>query len=280
MPEVTIGLQNIIRPPAPNISCSENNIHFRGLAELPNGMLYDARAQVVFPGSSKDLCDAEGDTITIPASSKAQEFWAIISAGTDYDSSKGNTANNFTFRGDDPASSVLQAVKNAAPKSYADIRSAHIKDYQKLFQTFSLSLPDTKNSSLKQTADLINAYSSATGDPFVESLLFDYGRYLFMSSTRPGSLPPGLQGRWSQGSTASWGADFHANINLQMNFWSTEITGLAEQGEGLYKYMRETWVPRGTETAKLLYGVDGWVVHDEMNIFGESQTKFVQFFGG
>lgn len=87
-------------------------------------------------------------------------------------------------------------------------------------------------------------------------------------------LPPNLAGRWSQNIKASWGADYHANINFQMNLWGADETGLGDLQVSAWNYRQDTWVPRGTETAQLLHGAPGWVTHDEMNIFGHTGMKY------
>jgi alpha-L-fucosidase 2 len=148
---------------------------------------------------------------------------------------------------------------------------AAVDDHQALAGAFELNLPDAADSAQLETADLINQYSvDGLGDPYLESLLFDYGRHLFISSTRTNSLPPNLQGRWSYQLEGAWSVDYHANINLQMNHWGADETGLGSLQKATWNYMEDTWVPRGTETAQLLYNASGWVVHDEINIFGHT----------
>lgn len=118
-----------------------------------------------------------------------------------------------------------------------------------------------------------NANPNEYGDPYVEDILFDYARHLFICSSRPGSLPPNMQGVWANELYNPWSGDYHANINLQMNHWFADQVGLGELQEPLFKFITNTWIPRGRETAKLLYGSTGWVTHDEMNIFGHTGMK-------
>ncbi|TID22972.1 glycoside hydrolase family 95 protein [Venturia nashicola] len=108
------------------------------------------------------------------------------------------------------------------------------------------------------------------GGSYVESLLFDYARHLFISSSRETSLPPNLQGVWSDSMSTAWSGDYHTNINLQMNHWFVNQVGLGNLQTALWRFIKDTWVPRGSETAKLLYNAAGWVVHDEINIFGHT----------
>ncbi|GIK01368.1 hypothetical protein Aspvir_005402 [Aspergillus viridinutans] len=268
LPAVAINLENLLAAPEPNVTCSGNSISLYGRTFPGIGMRYNARATVVVPGLKSDLCAQSA--VRVPGGQR--EIVIVVAAGTDYDASKGNAAANFSFRGKDPYDDVLKTSSNAAGKPYSRLKSAHIKDFQSIFDGFTLTLPDPYNSASKPTTDLIAAYTQP-GDPYVENLLFDYGRYLFLSSSRPGSLPPNLQGLWTEQYSPAWSADYHANINLQMNHWGVEQTGLGGQTEPLWTYMLETWLPRGAETARLLYNADGWVTHDEMNIFGHTAMK-------
>jgi alpha-L-fucosidase 2 len=229
-------------------------------------MVYDTIAQSSLLG----VCEKSTGRLRINSSSKALSL--VIAAGTDFDATKGNAANGFTFRGDDPAEKVQQLTNTAQKIPESKLRAEHVADYSSLANAFILDLPDTRGSSKVEFSELITRYSakSIAGDPFLEKLMFDYGRHLFISSSRQNSLPPNLQGIWSSTQSAAWGADYHANINLQMNMWGAEATGLGDLTVSVFNYMEQTWMPRGAETAQLLYGGDGWVTHNEMNIFGHT----------
>lgn len=273
LPSVDIALGVTGRKPAPEITAKSNTITFRGLAEAPNGMGYDARVALVFPGTSqrnKDYATKDGG-LSVPETAGVKELWLVLSSDTNYDETKGNLKSGYTFKGSDPGPKVASTVAAAAKKSYNALLEEHIKDYQTLYQAFSLTLPDPLESSSKPTDEILSGYDIAKGDPFLESLLFDYGRYLLIGSSRPNSLPPNLQGKWAKDFGSPWSGDYHTNINLQMNVWGSEATGLGGTLDGLWRYMAETWVPRGSETAKLLYGADaGWVLHNEINTFGHT----------
>jgi alpha-L-fucosidase 2 len=178
-------------------------------------MTYDARAQLVISNKNTDFCDSSTGRLIIP-SSTTTSLQVVIAADTSFDDTKGNAANSFSFRGSDPASKVSATVSAAAKKSFNTLLTAHVDDFTSYSGRFTLNLPDSMGSSSKETSVLISEYSVDNGDPYVESLLFDLGRYLFMSSARSNSLPAGLQGRWTEELYPSWGADFHADVNLQM----------------------------------------------------------------
>lgn len=197
----------------------------------------------------------------------------VFSAESDYDQTKGSPENNYSFRGGDPALVVEQKTNSAASTSYETLLHDHIEDYASLMGAFTLSLPDTANSSTLETADVVSRYTNTTSDPFLESLMLEYSRHLLISSSREGSLPANLAGRWTDQLSPAWSGDYHANINLQMNYWGAEQTGLESVSRPLFEYIANTWAPRGSETAALLYNGSGWVVHDEMNTFGYTGMK-------
>ena len=226
--------------------------------------MYNARATVTVPGSRGDFCS--NGNLVIPKGQS--EVLIVIAADTNYDASQGNAAANYSFKGKDPTQGVLQAATKASQKAYSYLKRAHIKDYSTLFSRFTLTLPDPNGSANVSTDVLLTNYAQS-GDPYIENLLFDYGRYLFIGSSRPGSLPPNLQGLWAEQYTPAWSADYHANINIQMAHWTVDQTGLGDQTGPLWSFMADTWMPRGAETAYLLYNsTKGWVTHNQMNTFG------------
>ncbi|KAF2682901.1 glycoside hydrolase family 95 protein [Lentithecium fluviatile CBS 122367] len=277
LPSLEIKLGNILAEPAlQNASCAPGHVRLQGVTQLgpPEGMQYDAIARVVSGSSVKYGCIES--TLVVEPKNGTKSVAFVLGATTNYDSKKGTEEHNYSFRSDqDPGPRVEKQTDAAASKTASVLLHRHKSDFESLSGRFSLSLPDPLNSSSVETASLISRYdaSSNVGDPYVESLLFDYGTYLFISSSRPGSLPPNLQGRWSEGLGAAWSGDYHANINLQMNHWTPDQTGLTDLQSPLWDYVVDTWMPRGTETAKLLYGAPGWVVHNEMNIFGHTGMK-------
>lgn len=274
LPDVTAGFENtLVAVDTVNASCSQRQARFTGVTQLgpPVGMKFDAIARVV-GGKAKTSCD--DGVLTITPANGAKSVTLVIGAGTDFDQSHGTAEYDYSFRGEDPAALVEEVTSAAAVKCYKDIVSDHLADYKALFGAFTLDLPDTKGSGDKETSEIVSGYSTdGNGDPFVEALLFDYSRYMLITSSRENSLPANLQGRWTEENNPAWSADYHANINLQMNYWAADQTGLAKTQIALWKYMAENWAPRGAETAELLYGGKGWVVHNEMNIFGHTGMK-------
>ncbi|KAL4903353.1 alpha-fucosidase A [Aspergillus multicolor] len=279
LPDVTVGFENIlVDQTLLQTTCETKKgrafVRHFGITQTgpPEGMKYTAIAEVVNAKSARNTCVRDG---ALQISPSEKELTIVINAETNYDQKAGNGENGWSFKSKAPEPTIDKIASAASSRGYKALRSRHIKDYQSLMGEFTLDLPHPQNSSTNDTASLIESYSyeSGIGDPYLESLLFDYARHLLISSSRVDSLPANLQGRWTESLTAAWSADYHANINLQMNYWFADQTGLSETQTALWNYMEDTWVPRGTETARLLYNASGWVVHNEMNIFGFTAMK-------
>jgi alpha-L-fucosidase 2 len=282
LPDVTVGLNNQLRVGVPtNVSAISNTLILRGLAEnVPEAMVYDARAAVVFPnGKTKDLAMSTGELFV--TSGTSGELWIVVAADTNYDINAGTAAQKYSFKGVDPADKVEGTISSVEKIPYASLLKQHVQDYSALYDQASIILPDPLSSVKKPTDQIVKDYDINKGDPFLEGLLFDYGRYLLIASSRSNSLPPNLQGKWAIGLTNPWGADYHININIQMGLWGAEALGLGSTLDGTWEWMTKTLIPRGKETAKLIYGVtEGWVAFNELNIFGHTAMKGKDYPGG
>ncbi|KAJ5659962.1 Alpha-L-fucosidase [Penicillium longicatenatum] len=271
LPAMKISLRNdYLNSTLVKTSCIGYQLQMAGHLAQP-GMQFVGVSQAVQPTAAK----CNGDSIILPEGSKDTSLAIIVGAGSNYDQTRGNKAAGFSFRGADATSAVKRTVSIAASLSFEDIFTRHVQDHHALFSTFSLNLPDTLNSSNIETAQVISNYNSSTGNPWLESLLIDYGRYLLIGSSREKSLPANLQGRWAVDQDPAWSADYHANINLQMNYWAAPQVGLGSLQQCLWDFIEQTWVPYGEESAKLLYGAPSgsWVIHDEINTFGYTAMK-------
>lgn len=261
-----------------NVTCGDQYVKGVGVTQLgpPLGMKYESIARITGrPGCTIPATECSDDgslSVTVPVGQKTLTI--VIGAETNFDQSKGNTESGYSFRGVDPHEYVEQVTNDAAKQGRRRLLEGHLEDYQTLQGSFTFDLPDPNNSAQKETAALIQEYDSdGPGDPFLEALLFDYARHLLITSSREDSLPANLAGRWTEELWPAWSGDYHANINLQMNYWAADQTGLSRTQDALWNYMEKTWVPRGSETAQLLYNASGWVVHNEMNIFGHTAMK-------
>jgi alpha-L-fucosidase 2 len=204
---------------------------------------------------------------------------AILESGTLATRDKGlviEGANAVTFlltsatsyRNADPEKTCLAQLEAAAAKGYEKLIGAHTADHQALFRRVKLELgsPDPARQKLPTNERLASVRDGAD-DPQLAALYFQFGRYLLMGSSRPGCLPANLQGIWNEQMKAPWNADFHTNINLQMNYWPAEVCNLAECHLPLVDLM-ESLVKPGGETAKQHYGAGGWVVHHLTDVWG------------
>lgn len=258
--------------PSPNITCLDNaTLMVRGLVNDP-GMAYEILARVRASSGSLISCIPNGVNATLSVED-AGEAWITWVGGTNYDMYTGNAANDFSFAGTDPHASLVSLISAATEPSvsYAALFNTHVADYAGLMSPFSLSLGQTPDFATP-TDQLVAAYQTNVGNPYLEWVLFNYGRYLLAGSAR-GILPPNLQGKWAETWSNSWGADYHSNINIQMNHWFAEMTNM-DVVIPLFNYIENTWAPRGAETAQILYNISrGWVTHDEMNIFGHTGMK-------
>ncbi|KAF5381765.1 hypothetical protein D9615_005480 [Tricholomella constricta] len=287
LPSLSYSFSSALEPgmPAPNITCLDSNtLRIRGTIESSGGMLYEilARLRTTPVGNANTTqCLQSPVPIEAPANATlqvtagtAREAWISWVGGTEYSMDAGNAASDFSFRGPDPHAALLKLISSPsrAATTFSATLSQHVADYKAaLTDKFSLSLGQTPR--LDVPTDVVKAaYKIDTGDKYLEWLLFNYGRYLLASSGR-GALPANLQGKWANGYGNAWGADYHSNINIQMNYWAAEMTNL-DVTRPLFDYFEKTWAPRGALTAQVLYNISrGWVTHNEMNIFGHTGMK-------
>ncbi|MEU4833796.1 glycoside hydrolase family 95 protein [Streptosporangium sp. NPDC023615] len=255
--------------PGARVTVSAGRLTLRG-ALADNGMRFEAQVQVVADGGTR--VDGAGH-VTVEGADGAV---FVLSAGTDY------ADVHPAYRGDDPRARVTAAVDEAASAPYERLRAVHRADHRELFDRAVLTLgrpapaepaasaaPAAPAAPAVPTDRLRAAYTggASAGDRALEALFFAYGRYLLIASSRRGALPANLQGVWNDSTSPPWSADYHVNVNLQMNYWLAEQTGLAETAEPYDRYVVSLVAP-GRESARRMFGARGWVVHDETTPFG------------
>lgn len=163
------------------------------------------------------------------------------------------------YRGSDPHLSCSQALAAVIAKPFSQILEDHIRDYQSLFNRVSLNL-GASDAGYFATDERLDAVKRGSPDPGLIAQYFQFGRYLLISSSRPGCMPANLQGIWADGLTPPWSADYHININIQMNYWPAEVTNLAECFLPFAEFI-DALRPFGRQTAKRVYGCNGIVAH-------------------
>ncbi len=192
----------------------------------------------------------EGGALQAAATSvkvaNADAVTLLLAAATDY-------------RGINPAVVSANLLSLSSEKTFDELKSAHIADYQKYFKRVNLDLGST-DAMYFPTDSRIAAVQNGNTDPALIELYYQFGRYLLISSSRPGGLPANLQGLWADGLNPPWSADYHININIQMNYWPAEITNLSEMHMPFLGFLNELR-PDARKTAKDMYGLEGAVAH-------------------
>jgi len=171
------------------------------------------------------------------------------------------------WRHGDPLGKSLRDLEAALTREVDSMRADHVADYQSFFRRVSLDLGGDPDAAARPTAERIQAMKDGGSDPGLIVKYFQFGRYLLISSSRPGTMPANLQGLWADTVQPPWSADYHANINVQMNYWHAETANLAECAEPLVRLIEFLSGP-GSKTARTHYGARGWTVHTLANPWG------------
>jgi alpha-L-fucosidase 2 len=181
-----------------------------------------------------------------------------------------------TFGGKDPEKDCKTRIDTAAALSYEELLRAHCEDFTKLFSRVELSLGNGTDNSMQaecsySTESLLASAKAGQNDPAFTALMFQYGRYLLISSSRENSpLPTHLQGVWNDSVACriGWTCDMHLDINTQMNYWPAEVTNLPECHMPLFNWIENSLVPSGRITTREAYGLKGWVAELVSNAWG------------
>ena len=196
--------------------------------------------------------------------SGAKEATLLWRGATDYNLSQLNFDRSI-----DPLAICEQTISQAEKLGYKKLYNRHIANHTEIFNRVSLNLGTTEQETLPTDARL-KALKAGANDPGLIALYFQYGRYLLMNSSRqPAVLPANLQGIWNHHFDAPWGADFHTNINLQMNYWPAEVCNLSETALPLIGFIELLQKP-GSVTAREMYNARGWTLHHLTDPFGRT----------
>lgn len=230
-----------------------------------NGMEFAVRVRVLLTGGTVNNA---GGRLTVRG---ADEAVFVLTADTDYVPNFAPDRHDAAaYVGIRPLETTQEWLSKAVAKGYGTLRKEHETDYRRLFDRVSITLrPDLPQSAEADmdTPHRLQCYCNGADDFGLEELYFQYGRYLLIASSRTGTLPANLQGIWSRGADAPWHADYHNNINLQMNYWPAGPTNLAECMTPLVEFIR-TQVDPGRRTAQAYFGARGWTTSVSSNIFG------------
>lgn len=274
---------------AENAVVSTDNHSLLMYGQLPSGnpekagMRFGVELRVVSPTGRLTIAADPNDGIRLE---DAQEAWLVVSAatsfsaeGTDFPGERfGSVCDSLMnfYAGDLRAGSEAERKKKRWKAVYepddamlSTLRASlgtHVAAHRDLYDRVSLTLPASPDDALPTDKRLLRFADRPS--PGLAALYYNYGRYLLISSTRPGSLPPNLQGLWANGVLTPWNGDYHTNINIQMNHWPLEQAGLSELYQPLTTLV-ERLVPSGEETARAFYGdrAEGWVLHMMTNVW-------------
>lgn len=201
---------------------------------------FEARLRADAEGGS---VRADGKSLRISA---ADAVTLILAAATDY-------------RGHEPSDETTRRLKAAEDAGFAVLRDSHVTDHRAIFDRVALELggKEKRQSPIDQRLQAVRAGGS---DPDLLATYFQFGRYLLMGSSRPGTMPANLQGIWNDKIAPPWNSDYHININIQMNYWPADVTNLSEMQEPLWDLLDNLRV-RGRKTARDHYNARGFVAH-------------------
>ena len=177
------------------------------------------------------------------------------------------------YHGDDPAEWCLKTLADVHTADFAQIRESHIKEYRRLFARVELMLaPEDDALNVLPTDRRLERIAAGEQDLGLVELYFQYGRYLLISSSRPGCLPANLQGIWNQDMEPAWDSKYTININTEMNYWPAESCNLSECHLPLFNLLEKMRV-NGRVTAKKMYGCRGFVAHHNTDIWGDTAPQ-------
>lgn len=254
------GLIRLVDAHGATISGSADALFFTG--KLDNGLQYGAILKIKHVGGKVAL-QKDGSQVVGLQLDKVDSFTLQLVASTDYIPN-----HNMGWRAGSPAQKNQQTLEKLGAKTMASLLSAHEKDYAAQFNSFNLSLGQSKaGGNEKTTKQRILAYKEKV-DPALEALLVQYGRYLLISSSRKGSLPANLQGLWNNSNNPPWRSDYHSNINVQMNYWPAEVSNLSESHVPYLDYINSIRAVKKVNSQVEFPGTRGWTVRTENNIFG------------
>ncbi len=196
---------------------------------------------------------------------EASEVLLLLSAATSYNGYDRSPASD----GIDPREKALSFLNKARDKKYRELYADHVHDYQSLYDKVGIQISERTGQSKLPTDERIKQFANGK-DPSLAGLYFQFGRYLMIAGSRQGGQPLNLQGIWNDLLMPPWNSAYTMNINLQMNYWPAEVANLSECHEPLFEAIKEL-AANGTNTARNMYGNEGWVAHHNMDIWRHAE---------
>jgi alpha-L-fucosidase 2 len=210
---------------------------------VPGALKFDCRVRLQTQGGKSLAAD---DALSIEG---ADSVVLLLDIGTNFKKYDDVTG--------DPEAITRAHLDAASKLSFDELKSRHIAEHQRLFRRVKFDL-GTTDGAKKPTDERLENFKNGADDPQLAALYFQWGRYLLISSSRPGTQPANLQGIWNESTRPPWDSKYTININTEMNYWPAESTNLAECAEPLFSLVKDISV-RGRETAKTMFHARGWV---------------------
>ena len=246
------------------VSSSGNRLTMKGTWSYLPTRIFDLIAKVEGDGMSfqtdvialpeKGSLEATDSSLVITG---ANSVTFVLTIATDY--------VNYKDISGDPSARCEKVLAAVQGKSYKQLKAVHLKDFSGLMGRVHLSVGDGVLNSVP-TNERVAALKNGEPDADLQAKLFQFGRYITVSSSREGSEPSNLQGRWCQDLLPNWGSKYTLNVNTEMNYWPAEVTNLSECTAPLF-HLIEDLAENGAETARLYYGADGWVSHHNTDLW-------------
>ncbi len=194
---------------------------------MDNGLQYEWQARVLPDGGT---VETNGTALEFK---NCDSLTVLVAAGTSY-------AMDYEahYRGPPPHARLTAQLDAASRQSYTALQREHLKDFQSLFNRVSVDFGKSSEAQRALPIDQRKLAAGTNADPELEALLFQYGRYLLISCSRPGGLPANLQGLWNDRNNPAWHSDYHANINVEMNYWPAEVANLPECHEPFFDLIK------------------------------------------
>ena len=240
------GLKNSSHVKDGELVATVQNVEQEG---IPGGLTAEIRALVKSDGQ----WDNTPDMIVVKGATEATIY---ITAATNF--------VNYQDISGHPSELTQQTIASVSDKNYKELYARHLKKYQEQYNRVSLSLGGMDASDLPTDQRL--AHFAGSKDWGMVSLMFQYGRYLLISSSQPGGQPANLQGVWNDKLNAPWDSKYTININAEMNYWPALVGNLAETQQPLFSMIRDL-SHTGAETAQVMYGCGGWVAHHNTDLW-------------
>ncbi len=225
----------------------------------PEGMTFDLRVRILAEGGR---VTSGGSTLLVE---RANAVTVLISAGTSF-----NGYNKSPGReGRDATAEARRPLEAAQKLPVADLLARHTADHQALYRRVALDLGNVPEAEALTTEARLERFVRGAADPGLATLLYQYGRYLLIASSRPGGQPANLQGIWNDSMRPPWSSNWTININTEMNYWPAEVANLAECHQPLFPFIAEL-AANGAKTAAVNYGARGWVSHHNADLWRQS----------